>query len=349
MRRAVRSLAAPRELVRARSASIDGSWCMGARPSAIVRERNNPAIAAVTLTEAGGLPMLLQSRSRCILALKLALAVPALGCAGSAASAQAASPDSATTRAPLAQTLHGPAKIMGEALGEVPLTASQRVRIEAMARDFEARHTIALTARKDLMLALAAQVEAGHIERGALEPKVDAFSSALESTRPADRASLEELHTLLSADQRVAFVDAVQARMVGRQDEGRSHHPLKQWADDLKLSEDQRGQIRMALHSHAGPTDHDRPGEHPGAEGPQHAGESRHGAKVLSAFKEDRFVLDDVAPAKDMAKKVGKMVDRVIRLAEVAVPVLTAEQRATAAQKLRERANAIDAAGPELL
>jgi hypothetical protein len=50
-----------------------------------------------------------------------------------------------------------------------------------------------------------------------------------------------------------------------------------------------------------------------------------------------------------MARNVGKMVDRVIRLAEVAVPVLTAEQRATAAQKLRERANAIDAAGPELL
>src|SRR5260370_19167904 len=149
--------------------------------------------------------MVMRSRSRCILALELALAVPAVGCAGSAASAQAASPDSATTRAPLAETLHGPAKIMGEALGEVPLTASQRVRIEAMARDFEARHTIALTARKDLMLALAAQVEAGHIERAPLEPKGGAPSLTLENARAADPASLAERHALFRADQHAPF------------------------------------------------------------------------------------------------------------------------------------------------
>ncbi len=287
--------------------------------------------------------MVMRSRSRCILALKLALAVPVLGCAGSAASAQAASPESATTRAPLAQTLHGPAKIMGEALGEVPLTVSQRTRIEGMARDFETRHTIAQTARKDLMLALAAQVEAGHIERGALQPKLDTLSTALQNARPADRASLEELHALLSADQRAAFVDALQSRMAQGKNEGRGHHPLKQWADDLKLSEDQRAQIRTALHSRTEATEHDRDGEHP------HADANRHGAKVLAAFKEDHFVLDEVAPAKDTTKSVGKMSDHVIGLAEVAVPVLTPDQRATAAQKLRERANAIDDGAPELL
>jgi Spy/CpxP family protein refolding chaperone len=286
--------------------------------------------------------MFMRPRSHCVLALKLALAVPVLGCAGSAASAQAASPDSATTRAPLAQTLHGPAKMMGEALGEVPLTAPQRASIEAMARDFETRHAMAQTSRKDFMLALAAQVEAGHIERAALQPKLDTLSTALESARPADRASLEQLHGLLSADQRAAFVDALQARMAQGKNEGRGHHPLKQWADDLKLSEDQRTQIRAALHSRTEATEHDRDGEHP------HAGANGHGAKVLSAFKEDHFVLDEVAPSRDIAKGVGKMGNHVIGLAEVAVPVLTADQRTLAAQKLRERANAIDA-GPELL
>src|SRR5258708_8403940 len=157
--------------------------------------------------------MVMGSRSRCILALKLALAVPVLGCAGSAASAQAASPESATTRARLAQTLHGPAKIMGEALGEVPLTVSQRTRIEGMARDFETRHTIAQTARKDLMLALAAQVEAGHIERGALQPKLDTLSTALQNARPADPASPQEPHALLSADQPAALVQALPSRI----------------------------------------------------------------------------------------------------------------------------------------
>jgi Spy/CpxP family protein refolding chaperone len=290
--------------------------------------------------------MVLRSRSRYVLALKLALAVPVLGCAGSAASAQAASPESSTTRAPLALTLHGPAKIMGEALGDVPLTAPQRARIEAMAHDFETRHTLAQTARKDLMLALAAQVEAGHIERSALQPKVDALSSALENARPADRASFEELHGLLSADQRAAFVDALQARMAEGKKEGQRHHPLRQWADDLKLSEDQRAQIRAALHSRTDATD-DHHGEHLGAED-HHAEANRHGAKVFSAFKGDHFVLDEVAPARDVAKRVGKMANHVIGLAEVAVPVLTADQRTLAAQKLRARANAVDP-GPELL
>jgi Spy/CpxP family protein refolding chaperone len=289
--------------------------------------------------------MLMRSRSRCILAMKLALAVPVLGCAGTVVSAQAASPDSATTRAPLAQPLHGPAKLMGEALGDVSLTASQRAHIEAMARDFETRHAIGQAARKDLMLALAAQVEAGHVDRAALQSKVDVLSSAVVNARPADRASLEELHALLNAEQRSGFVDALQARMVAHRDGAR--HPLKQWADDLKLSEDQRAQIRTALHSRTEATE-DRHGEHPGAEANQHGGMNRHGAKVLAAFKEDHFVLDEVAPAKDMTKSAGKMANRVIDLAEVAVPVLTPDQRATAAQKLRERANAIDA-GPELL
>jgi len=292
--------------------------------------------------------MVVRSCSRYVLALKLALAVPVLGCAGSVASAQAASPGSATERAPLAQTLHGPAKLVGEALGDVPLTASQRERIEAMARDFESRHTLAQAARKDFMLALAGQVEAGHIDRSALEPRVDVLKSALDNARPADRASFEELHALLSADQRAAFVDALHTRMAGHKDDGQHHHSLKQWADDLKLSEDQRAQIRVALHSRTEATE-EHHGEHPGSEAHPHADASRRGAKVLAAFKEDRFVLDEVAPTKDMAKGVGKMADHLIGLAEVAVPVLTADQRATAAKKLRERANTVDAANPELL
>jgi hypothetical protein len=41
------------------------------------------------------------------------------------------------------------------------------------------------------------------------------------------------------------------------------------------------------------------------------------------------------------------MADHVIGLAEAALPVLTSDQRVTAAQKLRGRANATDP-GPEL-
>ena len=52
-----------------------------------------------------------------------------------------AAPEGATTtRAPVAQSTHGPLKLIGDALGDVPLTASQRAAIEKLAADTEARH-----------------------------------------------------------------------------------------------------------------------------------------------------------------------------------------------------------------
>ena len=62
--------------------------------------------------------------------------------------------------------------------GDVPLTPEQRGDIEKLAVDADARHEGARAAKKELLLAMAAQVQAGTIDRAALQPKIDALVAA---------------------------------------------------------------------------------------------------------------------------------------------------------------------------
>lgn len=298
--------------------------------------------------------MLMRSSSRLGLSLLLALALPAVGCGSTGPSEQAQTADSAVSRAPVAKNAHGPVRVIGEALGDVPLTAVQRTQIEQWATDAEARHADARADRKALMLAIADQAQAGRIDRAALQPRMDALAAALDRAQPADRASFEQLHSLLTADQRVAFVDALEARIDGHQGQAGEKHPLRQWAEDLHLTDEQRTQIRTALADHfraaraQEPADHGdvegRPlhGSHPWAEG------AERGAKMLAAFKQDRFVMAELAPPRDLSKVVSKMSDHFLGVAEVVLPLLTPEQRATAAQKIRDRADSMLEIGPSL-
>jgi len=289
--------------------------------------------------------MLTRSLSRFVLPLGVALAAPVLGCGGGAAYAQVSSPEP-TARAPVAPNAKGPLKVVGEALGDVPLTASQRTHIEQLAADAEARHGDARAARKDLTLALAAQVQGGRIDRAALTPKIDALAAALKKAQPADRASFEQLHAILGADQRVAFVDALEAHIGERMGGWRHKGPLKQWAEDLKLTDDQQTQIRTALKGHfGGPPGHDEDHHGKAHRGERGEGHER-GAKVLAAFKQDRFVIDEVLPAKDVSKQVAHMTDRFLGIVEAILPILTPDQRTMAAQKIRDKADTFGEIGP---
>jgi Spy/CpxP family protein refolding chaperone len=286
--------------------------------------------------------MTMRSLSRLALPLALTLAAPALGCSGGVTSEPPTSAQAATTRAPVAQSTHGPLKLLGDAMGDVPLTAAQRAQVEQLATDAEARHADARAARQALVLALADQVQSGAVDRPALQPKIDALSAAIAKAQPADRSSLEQLHAVLTADQRTAFVDALEARIAEHKGKALESHPLKRWADDLKLSVDQRAQIMTALHDRFAKAAHGDHPEHAWMEG------AHHGEKVLAAFKQDRFVLDEVAPARDVSQAAAKMSDHVLGLAETVLPLLTADQRSLLAAKLRERANAGEELGPGL-
>lgn len=256
-----------------------------------------------------------------------------LGCGASAAAESAASAATPQTRAPVAPGAHGPIRLLGDALADVPLTPDQRAEIEQLAAAADARHAQSRAARADLAAQIADQVQRGAIDRAVLAPKIEALAVALQSAQPADRAAIERLHAILGPDQRVTLVDALEARFHERMGAAHEHHPLKQWADALALTPDQRDRLRAVLREQF----QSARSEH--REGGPFAGHPRQvGAKVLRAFREDRFVVDDVAPPLDLRALTTTMSDRFLTVAERALPILTPDQRTVAAKKLREDA-----------
>ncbi|MGD0053709.1 MAG: Spy/CpxP family protein refolding chaperone, partial [Vulcanimicrobiaceae bacterium] len=251
----------------------------------------------------------------------------ALGCGG----AQANVSQPGATRAPVAPSTSSDIKVFTEALSDVPLTGAQRGEIDHLAADADGRHASIAEARKALELALADQVDAGHVDRGALQPKIDAIVAAVQATQAPDRAAFERLHAILDPDQRVAFVNALEAHIHDRVGEVRHGGPMREWADALKLTDDQQSRIRVMMKD-------EMEKSHPMKEAMHHA---ERGAKILGAFKADRFVFDEVAPQQDLHERVTTGVDRFLDLANQVLPLLTPEQRTAASQRLRSKAGSI--------
>jgi len=239
----------------------------------------------------------------------------------SRADSEAASPAQAALNetAPEAGHLH----FIRDALSKVTLRPDQKTQVETLVADAQARHATIRQAHQALASALADEVQAGTIDRAALQPQIDALTAAIEQSRPQDQAALARLHDLLDPAQRNQFVDAIEAEF-----HGGGHHEgrgmmMRKWAADLNLSEQQREQIHAALKAKF-------QGGQNGEK--EHWREAReNGKKWLESFRQDQFNATlPVAPAK-IGGGIGKIVD----VAEAAVPILTPEQRAIAAQKLR--------------
>ena len=257
--------------------------------------------------------------------------------AGSAASApeqQTPSAAPAGTRiaavAPSAKSKR--VRILAEALSGVPLRDDQRVEIEGLASDADAQHQAAARARGEILTALAGQVEAGQIDRAALQPKIDAATQALAAARPADEAALQRLHALLTPEQRGQVADALESRHKEMRAEhthahGEHRARMDRWAADLKLTDAQRAQIMAAFASQRNARGADFKAMH---EKMAHA----HEHPFAESFRADTLTLP--APT-DAHVQAGPIADHFIVLAQTILPILTPEQRTLAAAKLRER------------
>jgi Spy/CpxP family protein refolding chaperone len=222
------------------------------------------------------------------------------------------------------------------------LRADQRAQIQQLVEQQKAAHAGVRAARSDLMEAVARGVESGRVDDASLKPKVDAVARATAANEPAKRAALEKLHTILDASQRAELVNAIEAKRSAHgkaaapQGNGAkpAHHEggrgLGHWAKALNLTPQQAQQIQANLRA-----EHEKDRAAGGAQ-------AAHGAKggqarLLEAFKADRFVMNEVAPPADPAKAT-RGAGRIVNMAQAAVPVLTAEQRTAAAAKLRAEA-----------
>jgi len=274
----------------------------------------------------------------------------AIGCGGTVEQPQTQA--SAASKAPIGQNTHGLVKVVGEALGEVNLRPDQRVELEKLAAAAEARHVAMHDGRKELALAVADQVEKGALDRTALQPKIDRVVAELEKSRPEDKQAFAKVHALLDNEQRNQFVDALEAKFkhgghhghkgdkskhgpkgehVGGEVEQHSlkgPHGMRQLAEDLKLTDDQKDKIKdvfkaqmSAQNGHSFKDMHERMSQ---------------GKKSLDSFRTDKLDVEGIAPPIDKAKAgSGHFLD----VAEKILPVLTPEQRKIAADKIRDIAN----------
>jgi len=299
--------------------------------------------------------MMKNVRSFALAVVLSAGSLAAIGCGGTVEQPQTQA--SAASKAPVGQNTHGMVKLVGEALGEVSLRPDQRAELEKLAAAADARHASMGDAKKDLMLALADQVERGTVDRAALQPKIDRIVADLEKARPDDRAALVKVHALLDSDQRNAFVDALEAKLKshhghhgkgkhegGPRGEGDAKHAggphmMKQLAEDLKLTDEQKEKIKETLS--ASMRGHHKGDAQKGAsfrEMHAHMGEKK---RALESFRTEKFDADALAPPPEkMREMAARGSEHFVGLAEKIVPILTPEQRKIAADKVRAMANA---------
>jgi Spy/CpxP family protein refolding chaperone len=222
------------------------------------------------------------------------------------------------------------AGLIREAISKLTLRPDQQPQVEQLAKEAEARHDAIKQARLALRNALADQVQAGKVDRAALKPQMDALLAAIDQSRPADRAALMRLHDILDKNQRSQFVDAIEARFHGGGHEGHrggGFHHMQQWAADLNLTDQQRDQIRTALHDKfQGQREQMKE---------QWRTTREQGHQLLESFRQDQFTLDANSPQIFGRDKIERGIGKMLDLAETAVPLLTPEQRVIAAQKLR--------------
>jgi Spy/CpxP family protein refolding chaperone len=289
------------------------------------------------------------TRWTALTALSASLLLPTLACSGNVPASGGGEPEAvavaaapvaaAVTRAPILPKAHGKVRRVNEALGEVDLRPDQRAQLAALAADAEARQLVALAARKDLGTALAAQIGKGTLDRDALSAKVSAIALAMTDAEPKDRSAFEAVHAILDPDQRAQFVDAMESdaksshllgavmNLAAPSIHGRGMGgPMHQWAEDLKLSDEQRATFEQLLSE-----------AHHEMKGSSHHG-PRQGKMLLEAFRADTFSFDAVSPAEDIGAKAAAMTAHVLDVAEKVLPLLTDEQRGIAAQKITERA-----------
>ena len=278
--------------------------------------------------------------TRILLPSVVAVSLALSACSGSTTSTEpstASTAQGALTTAPVAPQVKGHIRAVADALSSVPLRADQRTDIEQMATDADTRHTAARAAHAQLAEAIAAQIEAGAIDRAALLPKIDATADALATSRPADRAALLHLHAILTADQRAQFVDAMQSRRKAKHEGHGMHGRMEQWAKDLQLTDDQRTQItaivkaQFSAHKDAMHAMHDA---------------HEHGHDFMDSFKSDQ--LAPPRPADDARAHANRRADSFLGIATQVLPLLTPAQRALAATKIRARVQAGEEDVPSL-
>jgi len=218
----------------------------------------------------------------------------------------------------------GVVSLISDAISELDLTPDQNRALTGLVSQISERHERVQEMRKQLSLDMAKSVESGGVDEATLQADAEALGKARAEFAPDDGKSLEELHRILTPDQRKKFATALAAR-ADKLPTDDAQTRYGNWRSDLEIDINQDQRISPKLDADTAST--------ASAKAERDAWRDRLRA-TAAAFAQDQF---SAAPYldPDVVKTTEERVRRVIAFMKIVVPELTPKQQQLAADNLR--------------
>ncbi len=231
----------------------------------------------------------------------------------------------AATRAPVGQGKHFfgvPGRsLVSAALGEVLLRPDQRSELERVATESDPAQARIETLRDEVIELVASQIEQNAYDFPVVEAKFEAYKQSWEHARPVSSAALDRIHAILDPAQRAELVDVLWGKLKA--------HELSQ---QFELSYHLEDQLKGVASGVRGGRRTD-PWITPNMNTEKF---ERNVNKIFDAFKQERFVFDEIAPPFVDPRQAKTLYS--IRFVEMALPILTTpEQRSILANNVRQQ------------
>jgi Spy/CpxP family protein refolding chaperone len=271
-------------------------------------------------------------------------ALSAVGCGG--ASANARPPATAASASDVDEVASGLTEhhrhhhhggvtlLVALSLDTLGISPEQRPAVEKIRRDLHARMEPARAAQQTLAAALADGVAAANLDATTVDAAIAQVSAAAATVHDASTDALNELHAVLTPSERAALVDKVEAHWsvwhkANAEETGPANPEggrLAMLTTDLGLTQDQVAKIRAGLGERMKAVPRLDPQEI-----------ATHIQAFGDAFRSEKFDAKALPGANSAnAHLAGWGAAHLAHFIEAVSPVLTPEQRAEFAQRLRE-------------
>lgn len=216
----------------------------------------------------------------------------------------------------------GIVQMVDEALQGIELRHDQSDTIQKLGADVDAKVGTVDAAKRDLLVSIADEVEAGKVDPSTLKQKEHRFADAAADASPVVRSALEKLHDTLDPAQRKQFVSNFRDAMKKNGGMMSRKATLDELSSTLNLTDDQKQKVSDILGQDSTAADVAR----------------ARIELVLAAFPGERFKIDELlAPASSVRERAQELADRIVEVAARVTDVLTADQRKNAAQRIRDK------------
>jgi Spy/CpxP family protein refolding chaperone len=271
-------------------------------------------------------------------------ALAAVGCGG--ASANARPPATAASASDVDEVAAGLTEhhrhhhhggvtlLVALSLDTLGISPEQRPAVEKIRRDLHARMEPALAAQQRLAAALADGVAAANLDERTVDAAIAQVSAAAATVHDASTDALNELHAVLTPPERAALVDKVEAhwsvwQRANAEETGPANPEggrLAMLTTELGLTQDQVAKIRAGLGDGMKAVPRLDPQEI-----------ATHIQTFGNAFRSEKFDAKALTGANSAnAHLAGWGAAHLAHFIEAVSPVLTPDQRAEFAQRLRE-------------